>query len=68
MAPFKRRGLVQRILGIVRPFEYEWRRGQPIEDAFFFPQRLIVAVLIGLLAFLFFAIKMIVFALDLIKR
>lgn len=49
--PFNKRTLIQKFLSMIRPFDYEFKKGLQIQDAIYFPQRLIATLLLGIVMY-----------------
>ena len=66
--PFKKRSYFNQFKSIFTPFAYEYNNRLRIQDAFYFPQRFIAAILLGILAFVYFCYNITTFFLSLFSK
>lgn len=65
---FKKRSFKDRVVSIFTPFTYELDRNMRIQDAFFYPQRFMAAILLGMLTFIYFCFQVTTTFLSLLNR
>lgn len=68
LIPFKKRSFKDKVISLFTPFSYEYDRNQIIEDAFYYPQRFITAILLGILTFAYFCYQVTTYFLSVISR
>ena len=66
--PFKKRSFIERVASMIRPFTYELDHNQRIQDAFYYPQRFMAAILLGMLTFIYFCFQVTKTFLSLLAR